>query len=177
MRVFVVLLRAIGPATHPKMSMAALREGAENAGFPAAMTVGNTGNLIVCSEASETDLRDRLQPVVDGFGIRSEVFARSADELATLVAANPFPDAAADHPSAVGVCFFHKAPSWPEIGSYAGPEAVALVGRHLVVDYRDGAAGSRLDVEKRLGQSMTQRNWRVVANLAAKAGSYTPRRR
>lgn len=156
--------------------MAALAAAAEAAGFPGAVTVGNTGNLIASSPMPETDTRERLQAVVDKFGIKSEVFIRPAEELAALVEANPFPEGAADHPSSVGVCFFHDAPSWPEIDLYDGPEAVALVGRHLVIDYRV-PRGSRLNVEKQLGQSMTQRNWRVVANLAAKAAAYTPRRR
>jgi uncharacterized protein (DUF1697 family) len=179
MTIFVALLRAIGPATHPKMSMAALREAAERAGFAGATTVGNTGNLLVRSEASEGEVRGRLQGVVDGFGIASQVFVRSAEELAALVRRNPFPEAAAERPSAVGVCFFHTAPRWPDIEAYDGPERVLLVGRELVVDYGARITGGRLDPERRLGQKMTQRNWRVVANLAIKAGAQAviPRRR
>lgn len=169
MTTFVALLRAIGPATHPKMSMAALREAAANAGFAEAVTVGNTGNLLASSNDAEDEVRNRLQAVVDGFGIRSEVFLRSAEELAQVVSGNPFPEAAGDHPATVGVCFFHDPPLWPEIADYSGPEAVAVVGRQLVVDYRGRVTGSRLDPERRLGKLMTQRNWRVVAGLARRA--------
>jgi len=42
MAVFVCLLRAIGPVTHTKMSMAALRERCEAAGFEEVATVLNT---------------------------------------------------------------------------------------------------------------------------------------
>ena len=77
MAVFVLLLRAIGPATHAKMSMAALREGCEKIGLSDVTTVGNTGNVICRSSKSASVVRREVQAVVDGFGIRSEVFIRT----------------------------------------------------------------------------------------------------
>ena len=170
MAVFVCLLRAIGPVTHAKMSMAALREGCAAAGFENISTVGNTGNLLLTSKGTAASVRETVQEVVDGFGIRSEVFVRTPRQLAAVVAANPFPDAAKDHPAALGVCFFHSTPQWPDwLRHYEGPEALATVTSHLVIDYHSPTAVWKLDVEKRLGKKMTQRNWRVTANLAERS--------
>ena len=173
MAVFVCLLRAIGPVTHAKMSMAALREACEAAGLSDVSTVGNTGNLICRSPKSAGAVRVLVQGAVDSFdlGDMCEAFIRTPAQLAQVIAANPFPDAAADHPAQVGVCTFHTAPRWPAaITDHAGPERLATVGAHLVVDYADQAA-SGLRIEKLVGARMTQRNWRVFASLADKAAA------
>lgn len=171
MAVHICLLRAIGPATHARMPMAALRASCEAAGLLDVATVGNTGNILCRSTRSPHAVRRLVQGVVDGFGIGAscEVFVRTPAQMAFVVEANPFPDAVADHPARVGVCVFHNSPRWPGwVQSHAGPERVATVGAHLVVDY-PGPTASGLNVEKRIGARMTQRNWRVFANLAARA--------
>jgi uncharacterized protein (DUF1697 family) len=171
MAVFVLLLRAIGPATHVKMSMAALREGCQKAGFTDVTTVGNTGNVICRSKKSAHAVRQLAQGVVDGFGLGPsvEVFVRTPVQMQWVVDANPFPDAARDRPAEVGVCVFHNSPRWPAgVRNHPGPQKLATAGAHLVVDYPDGVVAG-LNVEKLVGARMTQRNWRVFANLANKA--------
>lgn len=156
---FVCLLRAIGPITHAKMSMAALRAACTGSGFGNVATMLATGNLLLDGDGTAAAVRTRVQALVDGFGIRSEVFIRTPRQLTRAVAANPFQDAAADHPSAFGVCFFHRAPERQDwLDSHTGPERLALVGSQLYIDYRSEIATSRLQVEKRFGRSMTMRN-------------------
>jgi uncharacterized protein (DUF1697 family) len=172
--IHILLLRAIGPMTHAKMSMGMLRDGCTAAGLSDVSTIGNTGNVICRSTKSPHAVRRLVQEVVDGFGIGSacEVFVRSPIQMATVIAANPFPEAAADHPAAVGVCSFHKSPRWPAaIGRHDGPHKLATVGAHLVIDYGSTTSAGGLDVEKLVGARMTQRNWRVFAGLADKAAA------
>ncbi len=172
MAVFACFIRAIGPVTHAKMPMAALRERCAAAGLVDVVTIGNTGNLLCRAEATAAALRRRVQDVVDGFGIddRCEVFVRTPGQMARVLAANPFPDAVAEHPERLGVCLFHRAPRWPEwVGGHAGPERLATIGAHLVVDYPTMTGG--LAVEKRIGARMTQRNWRVFAGVAERAAA------
>jgi uncharacterized protein (DUF1697 family) len=170
MAVLVCLLRAIGPVTHAKMSMAALREQCAAAGFGDVATVLNTGNLLLTSDRPAAEVRGKVQELVNGFGINSEVFIRTPRQLADIVKANPFPEAVEHHPSAVGVCFFQRTPQWPDwLANYDGPEALVRISSHLLIDYKGQIAGSRLDVEKRLGIKMTQRNWNTVVTLARKA--------
>ena len=90
--------------------------------------------------------------------------------MAAVVAANPFPEAAAERPSEIGVSTFHAVPDWSAVSNWEGPERIAMVGAHLVVEYQ-AITGSKFRIEKLLGVTMTQRNWRVFAGLAAKAAA------
>jgi uncharacterized protein (DUF1697 family) len=98
-----------------------------------------------------------------------EVFVRTPGQMAEVLAANPFPEAAALRASALGVSSFHVTPDWRPVCDWPGPEKLAMIGAHLVVDYPDGLMASKLRIEKLLGVTMTQRNWKVWAGLAEKA--------
>jgi uncharacterized protein (DUF1697 family) len=171
MPAYVALIRAIGPVTHAKMRMAALRDACEDLGLEDVATVGNTGNVVFRSRKGAAAARALVQEAVAGFGLgpANEVFVRTPAQMAEVVATNPFPDAAAGRAAALGVCSFHAAPDWSPLLDWPGPEKLAMVGAHLVVDYPDPAAASRLRIEQLLGATMTQRNWRVFASLAEKA--------
>ena len=173
MPAYVALIRAIGPATHVKMRMGALRDACEDLGLEDVVTVGNTGNIVFRSRKGVAGARALVQEAVAGFGLGAgnEVFVRTPAQIAELVGANPFPEAAVDHPAAVGVCSFHAAPDWTPLRDWPGPERLAMVGAHLVVDYGAQITGSRLTVEKLLGVTMTQRNWKVYAGLAEKVAA------
>ena len=172
MAAFVALIRAIGPVTHAKMSMAALREGCEAAGVGDVTTYGNTGNLLCTSDQNADAVRLLVQGVVNGFDLDNEVFIRTSRQLAAVVKANPFPTAASERPSALGVCSFHRAPRWPDwVWDYDGPEQLAVVGSHLCVAYPAGISASKLNLEKRLGVTMTERNWTTFSKLAERAAA------
>ena len=172
MAAYVALIRAIGPVTHARMKMAELRDACVAAGLDDVATVGNTGNILFRTEQSESEVRKLVQSVVNGFGLgeANEVFINTPRRMAAVVAANPFPQAVAERPSEVGVCTFHKAPDWDAIRGWEGPEELARVGAHLVVAYT-AITGSKLRIEKSLGVTMTQRNWKVFAGLAEKAAA------
>jgi uncharacterized protein (DUF1697 family) len=153
------------------MSMAALKKGCEDAGFTDVTTVGNTGNVICRSSKTAAQVRTIAQKVVDGFGIRSEVFVRTPRQMRMVVKADPFPDAVKDHPSYVGVCSFHKTPSWNGLEAYAGAMSWSTAGAHLIRDAGDGTGIGQFNVEKLVGAKMTERNWRVFAGLAEKAAA------
>jgi len=173
MPAYVALIRAIGPVTHAKMSMAALRDACEDFGLEDVSTVGNTGNILFRSRKGVAAARALVQEAVAGFGLPAaqEVFLRTPAQMAEVVTANPFPDAVASHPAALGVCSFHEAPDWGPIRDWPGPEKLAMIGSHLVVDYRGQVTGSKLKIEKLLGKTMTQRNWTVWAGLSGKVSS------
>ena len=168
MPAYVALIRAIGPVTHAKMSMAALRDACEDLGLEDVTTVGNTGNIVFRSRKGVSAARALVQEAVAGFGLPAaqEVFARTPAQMAEVVAANPFPEAVAGHPAALGVCSFHEAPDWGPLRDWPGPERLAMIGAHLVVDYRNQITGSKLRIEKLLGVTMTQRNWTVFSGLS-----------
>jgi len=170
MPAYVALIRAIGPVTHAKMRMAALRDACEDLGLEDVTTVGNTGNILFRSRKGVSAARALVQEAVAGFGLPAaqEVFVRTPAQMAEVVAANPFPEAAAHRAAALGVSSFHVTPDWTPLRNWPGPEKLAMIGPHLVVDYPDSITPSKLRIEKLLGVTMTQRNWKVWSGLAEK---------
>lgn len=169
---FVALLRNIGPATHARMRLGALAAACGAAGLEAVASIGNTGNLVFASGRPRAEARAIVAAAVRRFGVDSEVFIRTRRQIDMLVGTAPFADAAAAHPAHLGVCFFHAAPGWPpSYRDYPGPERLARLSSHLVVDYRGRAPSSRLSIERTVGRRMTQRNWTTVLRIAARMGA------
>jgi uncharacterized protein (DUF1697 family) len=165
---YVALLRNIGPATHGRMPLAALAERCGAAGLGEVINVGNTGNLVFGSNKPQDSVESIVAGAVSGFGLGNEVFTRTERQLRKLIDTSPFPDAAEERPGKLGVCFFHKDPSWPRAYlSYAGPERMAMLSNHLIVDYGGQVSVSRLTIEKTVGARMTQRNWSSILRIAA----------
>jgi len=165
---YVALLRGIGPATHPKMPLGKLAEVCVASGLDDVIVVGSTGNLVFSSAEPQAAVEALVTQSVKSFGLASEVFTRTARQIQMLVRLAPFPEAAASHPSRLGVCFFHKDPRWPEgYFGYTGPERLKMFSNHLIVDYGAQISVSRLTIEKTVGARMTQRNWTSVLRIAA----------
>ncbi len=169
MTIYVALLRAIGPATHARMTMADLREGCLKAGFSAVSTYVATGNVIFESTKSVTAVRVAVERIVEHHELSGtcDVFVRSHAQMRRLADSNPFPRATADRPQRVGVCFFRRSPrSWPAwVSDSEGPERISALSGHLIIDYGDGDAASRLQIERDTGERMTQRNWNTVSGI------------
>ena len=167
MTVYVALLRAIGPVSHAIMRPAALRDKAEEAGFTDPVNFLATGNLIFGSSKSLAVVKKEITALVEGFGLKtSEVFIATRSQIKELIDADPFPEATKDHPTSVGVCFFHKPMDWPDgLLDPRSPEKVAAVGSAVVIDYGKGITASKLNVEKLTGERMTQRNWNTVLGI------------
>jgi uncharacterized protein (DUF1697 family) len=168
---YVALLRGIGPATHVRMALGDLAARCAAAGLTDVVNVGNTGNLLFASEQPQAAVEAIVTQAVKSFGLGNEVFTRTLRQIQMLVGLAPFPEAAADHPARLGVCFFHKDPRWPkEYSSYAGPEQLKMFSNHLIVDYGAKISASKLTIEKGVGARMTQRNWSTVLRVAEKLG-------
>jgi uncharacterized protein (DUF1697 family) len=172
-RVHCVFLRAIGPATHKLMSLTALCTRCETAGLGKVKSILATGNLMLASNASERGVAEKISRCIASFGLQNEVFVRSPQELAAIVAANPFPDAAEDHPHHLLVHFL-QAPPMPsavtKVISHAGPERAAANGRELYIDYPVDIGHSKFQpgvIERKLKQSGTARNWNTVLKMLA----------
>jgi uncharacterized protein (DUF1697 family) len=176
MTVFIALLRAIGPATHAKMSMQDLRDACQARGLEKVATYIQTGNLIVDTRKSAATVQAIVESTLRGFDLTNRVVIRKPGDLAALVDANPFPEAAAIRPSELAVCFLAAAPSQDglaKLAQHKGPERLKLVGdRDLCIDYAEGVTGSKLApgvVERRLEMPLTARNWNTVRKLLAMA--------
>ena len=129
MAIHVALIRAIGPVTHAKMRMGPLRDACAAAGLDDVVTVGNTGNILCRSEQSPAAVRRQLQAVVGSFGLDNAVFLDTPRRMAAVVAANPFPETAAERPRELGWQGVFRIPPG-QSGNQSGGDPQLLVERY-----------------------------------------------
>ena len=103
-------------------------------------------------------------------GLDTGWLLRSHAELAAIVKANPFPDAAEVHPNHLLV-HFHREPFPKDLldgFAHDGPERLAAQGRELFVDYHDDVGHTKLPQsmnKAKFPKLATARNWNSVLKL------------
>lgn len=165
----VALLRGVNLGKR-KLIMAELRALVEGAGFTGVGTLLASGNLVLNSRLTGAKLEARLEKLIhDGLGLKTDVFVRNGEELAAIVAANPF-KAFARANSACMVVNFLRDPATAAV--MAAMKATSIRGEEiqpgagcLYIKYPNGQGASKLKLPK-LG---TARNWNTVLKLAAAA--------
>ena len=167
----IVLLRAINLGPTNRVRMADLRHLLEGLGYEEIRTLGQSGNVVLASDAPAAGLEAAVEAGVAGLGVETKVVSRTAAELAAVVAGNPFADVATD-PKLHQVSFLSAEPA-PEVvreigAGDLGNERVAFAGREIHAWHPDGVHRSplaRLLTDRRLGVTATARNWRTVTAL------------
>lgn len=176
MTTHVALLRAVNVAGKNMVAMANLREMLEGLGFADVKSLLQSGNLVFRSNRlAGSPLESKLEAeTAKRLKITCDYFVRAADELAKVVALNPFPDEAERDPRHLVVMFLKAAASPEAVKSLAaairGPEVVRAIGKQLYIVYPAGIGRSKLAnalIEKRLCSRGTGRNWNTVLKLAA----------
>jgi uncharacterized protein (DUF1697 family) len=162
---YVALLRAVNVAGTGKLPMASLRTMAESIGFENVRTYIASGNLLIESDLSETEVKAALEAELAAHaGKAVPVFVRTAAQLAAVHAADPFPDA---HRSRHLVYFLDTAPPSDTIETVRDQtgERIALGIREVYIDYGDGIRFTRLKtIVTKMG---TGRSINTVAKLSA----------
>jgi uncharacterized protein (DUF1697 family) len=179
MTVFVALFRAVNVGGTGKLPMKELQRAAHEAGLQRVSTYLASGNLLFESEWPEDRLRDLLvRLIADRFGLtRHGPILRQASALGSVLAANPFPDAASLRPKQLLVACLERAagPEAPaNLARLAGRERFQLVGDHLYIDYVDGIPDSKLTgavLDRALQVASTARNWNTLNALLDLAGA------
>ncbi|MCW4462359.1 DUF1697 domain-containing protein [Sphingomonas sp. BT-65] len=170
---WAALLRGINLGKR-QLKSAELKAVVESMGFTDVKTLLASGNVVFTADekdaaALEKKLHDALAKET---GLKSEIFVRSPQEMAAIVAANPFPEATSERPSFV-VVTFHRAPvDKAAVASLAerhdGPERMHAVGRELYIDFPDGQGRSTLHPamsKAKLDPVNTARNWNTVLKI------------
>jgi uncharacterized protein (DUF1697 family) len=109
-------------------------------------------------------------------GFAPLVLVLEATALAKVVAANPFPEAAAE-PKSLHAFFLDAKPAQAKLASLANlqskTERFELRGSVLYLHAPEGIGRSKLakNVERQLGVAATGRNWRTVCRLLEMADS------
>ncbi|MEL7975808.1 DUF1697 domain-containing protein [Isoptericola sp. F-RaC21] len=176
---WVVLLRGVNVGGSRRVSSADLREAAATAGLTGARTYANSGNLVAVGTAADADVAERVTAALAAqLGGDLRAVALPAQRAATILAADPFPEAVADHPSHVQV---HVSPVPVDADGLARlaegrPERCAVVDGVLYVDYVAGIGRSTLTpalVDRAAGTWTTARNWNTLTRLVAMAREAT----
>ena len=171
MTTYVALLRGINVGTAKRVAMAGLRQLATDLGCTGVTTHLNSGNLVLTTDRSAAALRDELERGIEQtFGLHADVVVRTAEELAAVLAANPFPDG---DPSQVTIAFLSGPPAADAPDRLAAlataDEPFLVAGREVYVHYGHGQADSVLAAKfaALLGVTATVRNLRTVTKLVA----------
>jgi uncharacterized protein (DUF1697 family) len=173
MTTHVVLLRGINVGTAKRVSMPDLRAMATNLGYTDVATHINSGNLLLTTEEeTETVCRRVEQGIEKTFELHADVVVRTVEQLAAVLAANPFPDG---DPAQVTIAFLAEPPA-PDAGQRiaalaADDEPYLLAGEEVYVHYGHGQADSKLAAKfaATLGVSATVRNLRTTTKLLSLA--------
>ena len=172
----VVFLRGVNLVSRNRVSMPALREALEEAGFEEVATYVQSGNVVVTTTQAVSAVPAAVASVVkERFGIEIGVVVRTRSQLAKVVDRNPLADVAAD-PKRYQVTFLDGTPDAAAVekleAAATGGETVMRVGRELYSWHPDGMGRSklaRLLSDKALGVTATSRNWATVTAVLALA--------
>lgn len=164
---YVALLRAVNVGGTGKLPMAELKAMCEDAGFQTVRTYIASGNVVFEAAHAEAALKQMLEERLQRYaGKPVGVLVRTGEELARVLAANPFADQPGNRVVAI---FLDAPPPKSALHDISGlkDERLALGRREIYVHYGDGMADSRLKI-KAAAQG-TGRNMNTVAKLAAMA--------
>ena len=167
MPVFIALLRAVNVGGTGKLKMGDLKRLCEKAGFRKVRTYIASGNVVAERDGSEPEAKAALEAELRAYaGKPLGVIVRTAAEMAEIVAANPFPDRAANRTVAI---FLDRAPALDALSAAKGQadEELRLGAREIYVHYPDGIGRSKLTIPA--ARDGTARNMNTVASLAAMA--------
>ena len=165
---FVALLRAVNVGGTGKVSMGDLKDICEELGFGAVRTYIASGNVVFTSRKSEAAVKAALEKRLEAYaGKPVGVLVRTAEEMAQVLADNPFPKAAPNRTMAV---FLDRAPPADTLAGVRGQknEEIRLGRREIYIHYGEGMGKSKLVIAA--AKAGTARNMNTVAVLAKMAG-------
>jgi uncharacterized protein (DUF1697 family) len=169
MTVFIALLRAVNVGGTGKLPMADLVAMAESAGFRKVRTYIASGNLLFESDGSEAEVKAVLEASLAAYaGKPVGVVVRTGEEMAAVLAANPFPEKAPNHTVAI---FLDEPPPADTLAHVIAPdgEEVRLGVREIYVHYGESMARSKLKIPA--AKTGTARNINTITRLVALAGA------
>lgn len=173
----IVLLRGINIGPNNRIAMPALRAALVAAGFENPRTYVQSGNIVLATEMEALALADRVEGLItEHFSLVVPAVVVSGDELARVVAHNPFPELADQDPKRFQVTFLRGEIDADAIagrlgGLATGDERVAVGEREIYAWHPDGVARSKLALKlgakAGIGKDVipTARNWTTVLTL------------
>jgi uncharacterized protein (DUF1697 family) len=167
MNAYVALFRAVNVGGTGKLPMSDLKELCERAGFLAVRTYIASGNVVFVSRISEARVKAALESALEAYaGQPVGVLVRTAAEMVSVVAGNPFPGAS---PSRTVAIFLDEPPprDAAERATGRADEEIRLGRREIYVHYGNGMGRSRLKIPA--AKAGTARNINTITKLAEMA--------
>jgi uncharacterized protein (DUF1697 family) len=172
---YVALLRGINLGKARQVDMTRLREVLTARGHEAVRTHLRSGNVVLDSALPEAELAADLSAAIGAeFGFDVPAVVRTGQELAAVVAGDPFATVATD-PARYLVTFMAEPPDPAAVDALPPADSgdYLVRGRELYLWLPDGIQNSPLASwkwDRLLGRPGTARNWNTVARLAELAG-------
>jgi uncharacterized protein (DUF1697 family) len=173
MTTYVALLRGINVGGRTKVGMDDLRRVFLALGYAGVKTYVQSGNVLFRSPVEEPPPSAAAieQRIARDLGVTTTVLLRNGDDLAHVIANNPFLGRVPD-PTKLHVTFLAEPPD-PEraarLETPSGePDAFSLAGREVYLHCPNGYGRTKLNnafLERRLGVAATTRNWNTVTTL------------
>ena len=161
---YVALLRAVNVGGTGKLPMSELKAMCEELGFGAVRTYIASGNVVFSSKLGAPKVKAALEKRLHAHvGKPVGVAVRSADEIAAVLKANPFPKAPANTTVAI---FLDEPPPKDALKDIKGQqdEQMRLGKREIYVAYGSGMGRSKLKIPA--AANGTARNLNTIAKLA-----------
>ena len=160
---YVALLRAVNVGGTGKLPMAELREMCGSLGFDGVRTYIASGNVVFSTDLSEVEVKAALEERLRAYaGKPVGVMVRTAQEMADVLSANPFPNAPGNRTVAL---FLDAPPPADTLETVRNKldEKVALGKREIYVTYGSRMGSSKLVIPA--GATGTARNMNTIAKL------------
>jgi uncharacterized protein (DUF1697 family) len=167
MKAFIALLRAVNVGGTGKLPMTELKAMCEAAGFKSVQTYIASGNVVFKSAKAEAQVKAALEASLAAYaGKPIAVAVRTAEEMAAVLANNPFPGMLGNCTVAI---FLDSAPVADALKTVSGQvrEQLRLGRREIYVYYPDNMGESKLKIAS--AKNGTARNMNTVAKLAEMA--------
>jgi uncharacterized protein (DUF1697 family) len=164
---YVALLRAVNVGGTGKLPMTELKAMCEDEGFGEVETYIASGNVVLSSKLGAAKVKAALEQRLAAYaGKPVGVVIRSAEEIAAVLKANPFPKAPPNYTVAI---FLDEPPPKDALKEIKGQqdEQVRLGKREIYVAYGSGMGRSKLKIPA--AATGTARNLNTIAKLAEMA--------
>jgi uncharacterized protein (DUF1697 family) len=175
----IALLRGINVGAHNRIGMADLRELLSSLGYGDPRTLLQSGNVVLGAEARADDLATDLEREISGrFGVKTPVVVRTRKEIAAVVARDPLREVV-DRDKLYQVSFLSAKPDPKRMREVAAvdvaPERFVHVRSEIYAWHPNGIQRSPLATllsDKRLGVTVTARNWNTTVKLLELASEH-----
>jgi uncharacterized protein (DUF1697 family) len=172
---YVSLLRGVNLGPTTQVSMPALKQVYLDLGFDDVETYIRSGNVVFSADGPPGRVRRRIEAgIAERLGITIDVVVRTHDEIAGVLARNPFPQADPKHLHVV----FLAEPAPAELtarlaGQDFGSDEYSADGREVYLHLPNGFGRSKLATRMSALRSPvvgSVRSWRTVNKLSDLSG-------